>query len=68
MKILKREALNDCLYKYYQEHYGERDTDVWYDQPAVNVWVFRRDGKFIILKSHMLTGEVTEQIEQNFFN
>ena len=63
MEILNKEQFNDYLYKYYKEHYGEKSTDVWYEQPAVNVWVFFRDGKFITLKSHILTGEVTEQIE-----
>lgn len=64
MAILNKEQLNNYLYEYYVEHYGERDTDIWYEQPAVNVWVFGRDGKFISLKSHILTGEVTEHIEE----
>ncbi len=63
MAILTKEQFNSNLYKYYVEHYGERDTDEWYEQPAVNVWVFGRDGKYITLKSHILTGEVTEHIE-----
>lgn len=63
MGILEKEQFNNNLYKYYMEHYGERDTDTWYEQPAVNVWVFGRDGKIITLKSHILTGEVTEHIE-----
>ena len=61
--ILKKEELHEYLKKYYLEHYGERDTDIWYEQPAVNVWVFKRDGKFITLKSHILTGDVEEFIE-----
>lgn len=63
MAILTKEQLNNYLYEYYKEYYGEKETDVWYDQPAVNVWVFGRDGKIISLKSHILTGEVTEYIE-----
>ena len=63
MEILKKEKFAVYLHEYYREHYGEKDTDIWYEQPAVNVWVFCRDGKFITLKSHILTGEVTEQIE-----
>ena len=63
MEILKKENFAEYLHEYYREHYGEKDTDIWYEQPAVNVWVFCRDGKFITLKSHILTGEVTEQIE-----
>ncbi|MBQ8611124.1 MAG: hypothetical protein IJ412_05365 [Oscillospiraceae bacterium] len=63
MGILKKEEFAAHLAAYYKEHYGERETDIWYEQPAVNVWVFGRDGKFITLKSHVLTGEVSEKIE-----
>ena len=62
-KILTEKQLNSRLDKYYKEHYGERDTDEWYVNPALNVWRFVRDGKIITLKSHMLTGEVTEDIK-----
>ncbi len=61
--ILSKEKLNQCLYEYYKEHYGECESDVWYEQPAVNVWVFGRDDKVITLQSHMLSGEVTETVE-----
>lgn len=64
MAILTKEQFNSNLYKYYVEHYGERETDEWFEQPAVNVIVFKRDGKYISLKSHILTGEVTEHIEE----
>ena len=63
-RILEKEELNNYLYKYYVENYGERDTDEWFEQPAVNVIVFKRDGKYITLKSHILTGEVTAHIEE----
>ena len=63
-RILEQEELNNYLYQYYVENYGERDTDEWFEQPAVNVVVFKRDGKYISLKSHILTGEVTEHIEE----
>lgn len=63
MKILTKEQLDERLGKYYEEHFGKRDSDEWYEKPAANVWVFRRDGKFITLKSHILTGEVEEFIE-----
>ena len=63
MKLLTKEQHNNNLYEYYVEHFGERDADEWYEQPAVNVWVFGRDGKIVTLKSHVLTGEVTERIE-----
>ena len=62
-RILEKEELNNYLYQYYVEHYGERDTDEWFEQPAVNVIVFKRDGKYISLKSHILTGKVTEHID-----
>lgn len=61
--MLTKEKLNESLSEYYKNHYGERDTDIWYEQPAVNVWVFGRDGKIITLKSHILTGEVEEFVE-----
>ena len=62
-KLLKKEEFNEFLRKYYLEHYGEEDDDIWYEQPAVNVWVFGRGDKIISLKSHVLTGEVEEYIE-----
>lgn len=43
---------------YYREVYGERESDLWREAPAANVRTFLRDGKFISLKSHILTGEV----------
>lgn len=61
-KILTEKQLHNRLDKYYKKHYGERDTDGWYVNPAVNVWMFERDGKIITLKCHILTGEVTEKI------
>ena len=61
--MLTKDKLNESLCEYYKNHYGERDTDIWYEQPAVNVWVFGRDGKIITLKSHVLTGAVEEFIE-----
>lgn len=64
MAILNKEKLEQCLNEYYEEHYGRQNTDIWYEQPAVNVWVFGRDGKIITLKSHLLTGAVTEKIEE----
>lgn len=63
-KILEKAELMNHLYQYYVENYGERDTDEWFEQPAVNVIVFKRDGKYISLKSHILTGKVTEHIEE----
>lgn len=64
MAILEKQVFNEKLYNYYTENYGENDTDIWFEQPAVNVWVFRRDNKIITLKSHILTGEVEESTEE----
>ena len=64
MKILKNEELDTRLEEYYKEHYGEMDSDIWHEQPAANVWVFQRGKKIITLKSHILTGDVTEMVEE----
>ncbi len=64
MNILNKEMYAGNLSEYYLTHYGKKETDIWYEQPAVNVWVFGRDNKIITLKSHVLTGKVTEQIEK----
>lgn len=64
MSLLSKEQFAKLLHQYYLKHYSKKETDIWYDQPAVNVWVFGRDGKIITLKSHVLTGNVTEQSEE----
>lgn len=64
MCLFEKEMYVKRLYEYYVKHYGERETDVWYEQPAVNVWVLLREGKIITLKSNVLTGEITEYIEK----
>lgn len=61
-KILTESQLHTKLENYYKEHFGERDMDEWYVNPAKNVWMFNRDGKIITLQCHILTGEVTEKI------
>lgn len=63
MKILSQDRISDCLWQYYLYNYGDNWADVWYEQPASNVWVFGKDGKIITLKCHILTGEVTEHTE-----
>ena len=65
MQILKKEDFDKKLFAYYSEKYGEKDPDEWFEQPAVNVWCFRRDDKIITLKSHILNGEVLESIQEN---
>ena len=64
MKILTKRELQECLYNYYMQNYGESSTDIWYEQSAINVLVFCRDKKVITLKSHILTGDVSEFIEE----
>ena len=65
MGILTKDELSKKLYEYYIEHYGEIDTDEWFEPPAANVWVFKRDDKYISLKAHILTGDVEELVEGN---
>ena len=60
MKIFDKEKYEKNLREYYVSNYGEKGTDFWYEQPAVNVWFFGRDDKIITLKSHIITGEVYE--------
>lgn len=63
MNILTKDELNKKLYDYYVEHYGEMDNDEWFESPAVNVCIFKRDNKYISLKAHILSGEVEEFTE-----
>lgn len=62
-KILTREELNHYLDEYFKEHFGDKDSVEWFEQPAVNVWSFKKDGIYYTLKSHILTGEVEQHIE-----
>lgn len=61
MKTLTEKQLHSRLNKYYKEHYGDRDTDEWYVNPAENMWKFERNGRTIILVCNVQTGEVTEE-------
>ena len=63
MNILEKNMMNEHLYNYYKENYGELKTDKWFEQPAVNVWVFEREGKIITLKCHILNGTVEAKEE-----
>lgn len=60
MKVLTEKQMQSRLNKYYKKHYGEKDTDEWYVNPAPNRWKFVRDGKTISLVCNMQTGEVFE--------
>lgn len=64
MPLLTKTQFAKILQKYYLENYGELESDIWYEQPAVNAWVFERNGKIITLRCHVLSGEVTEQTEE----
>ena len=61
MNPLTEKQLHNRLNKYYKEHYGEKDTDEYYVNPAPNIWKFIRDGKTIILTCNVETGKVTER-------
>ena len=63
MGLFEKKEMNQFLYEFYKETYGELETDKWFEQPAVNVWVFERDGKIITLKCHILTGKVEAKEE-----
>jgi len=67
-KILSRNDCNELIIKYYTEHWGEQASDVWQDSTVANVRTFLRDGQYITLKCHMLTGEIEEYIEQEALN
>lgn len=61
MKSLTEKQMQTRLDKYYKKHFGERDTDEWYVNPADNVWKFERNGTTIILVCDEQTGEVIEK-------
>ncbi len=63
MGLLEKQEISKFLYEFYKEMYGKLETDKWFEQLAVNVWVFERDGKIITLKCHILTGEVEAKEE-----
>lgn len=62
-KILRKEDFDKNLYDYYIKHYGENELDEWFEQPALNVWCFKRENKIITLKCHMLYGVVEEKTD-----
>lgn len=61
MKALTEKQLHTKLNNYYKKHFGERDTDEWYVNPAPNRWKFVRDGKTITLVCDKETGKVFEE-------
>ena len=62
MKALTEKQLNNRLNKYYLKHFGEKDADEFYVNPAINKWKFKRDGKIILLVCDMESGKVEEKI------
>lgn len=60
-KNLTEKQLHTRLDNYYKEHFGIRDTDEWYVNPADNIWKFVRNGRVIILECDMVTGEITQR-------
>ncbi len=62
-KILTKDECGDIIYKYYLENYGERESDVWFEPPAANVRTFLRDGMYISIKCHILTGNIEVFVE-----
>ena len=58
MGLLEIQEISKILYDFYKENYGEKESDKWFEQPAVNVWSFERNGKIVTLKCHILTGKV----------
>ena len=59
MKYLTEKQLHKRLDNYYKEHFGIRDYDEWYVNPADNIWKFVRNGRVIILECDKITGEIT---------
>ena len=64
MNILSAEEFNEKISEYYRVNYGKRDTDFWLEKPAENVCVFKRGDNIIVLKAHILTGEVIEYVDR----
>ena len=62
MSIFDKALYERSLREYYVKNYGEKESDTWYEQRAVNVWTFGRNDRIITLKSHISTGEVTEEL------
>ena len=63
MKMLTKEELTRKLCAFYQANFDQRKTEVWFEQPAANVWVFGQGNKIITLKCHLISGEVTQRVE-----
>ena len=58
-KILSEQMLSALLKKHYEDYYGARCDDFFYEKPARNVWMFLREGKIIVLCCHLVNGRVS---------
>ena len=63
MSILTKSKIEASLREYYRINFAKRPADIWYNQPALNVWVFRCGEAVVTLKCHPVTGTVTETRE-----
>lgn len=61
--LLTDEKLDEMIREYYLQQFSERDTDRWFDPPAVNVRMFARDGELIVLQAQPITGQITVHIK-----
>ena len=58
MAILDKNEITKSLMNYYITNFGELETDEWFEQPAVNALVFKRDNKIITIKLNIKNGEI----------
>ena len=65
MAILEKEVLNQKLWNFYSENFGENETDFFFEQPAVNVIVFKRESKIHTVKCHIINGTI-ETFEEDY--
>lgn len=61
MAIIDKNIISQKLETYYKEHFGDSASDIWYENPAVNVRLFERDRKLITLKLNIRDGSIEER-------
>ena len=66
MRKLTEKQLHNRLEKYYKKHFGECDTDEWFNNPAENKWKFMRGEKVYVLTCDVYTGEVEQKLGIKF--
>ena len=57
--FLSDEELDARIHEYYLQNFTQRDTDRWYEPPAVNVRLFAREGELIAIQAQPITGQIT---------